>query len=184
MRIRLIVAGGTFDKKYNEITGELFFSKTHIPEMLRMGRSTLDVRIEKLMMVDSRTMTDGDRQRILDRCLRVEEDMLVITHGTDTMVETAHHLGRAVHEKTVVLTGAIIPHAFGRSDAHFNLGSALAFVQVLPRGVYVVMNGRWFHWNDVRKDMEKGIFHTADNDVGVRIQSLLGSALEPSAPGG
>ncbi len=161
MTIRILVCGGTFDKQYDEITGRLFFNDTHVPEMLRLGRSRVDVVIQTLMMVDSLEMTDADRAVIVQHCLSSAEDRLVITHGTDTMVETAAALAGAVTSKTLVLTGAMIPYAFGSSDGLFNLGSALSFAQVLPPGVYLAMNGTAFLWNRVRKNRETGIFEEA-----------------------
>jgi L-asparaginase len=160
-KIRILVTGGTFDKEYNELTGELYFQDTHVPEMLALGRCLLEVTVEVVMMIDSLQMTAGDRARIGERCRRAPEDRIVITHGTDTMVETAAHLARTVAGKTVVLTGAMVPYKFGSSDGMFNLGSALAFVQTLPPGVYVAMNGRYFHWDRVRKNREKGVFEAA-----------------------
>jgi L-asparaginase len=159
--IAILVTGGTFDKTYNELTGELYFEDTHVPEMLRLGRCLLDVRVRTLMMVDSLEMNEEDRRVIAEHCRRTEESRIVITHGTDTMVETAKHLGREIHGKTIVLTGAMIPYKFGSSDGMFNLGSALAFVQTLPPGVYIAMNGRWFPWNGVRKNRDKGVFEPA-----------------------
>ncbi len=157
-RIRILATGGTFDKEYNEIEGTLFFQQTHVPEMLRLGRCLLATEIETLMMVDSLDMTAADRERILERCRNAPERRVVITHGTDTMVETARYLGQAAIDKTIVLTGAMVPYKFGSSDGMFNLGSALAFVQTLPPGVYIAMNGRYFVWNRVRKNKELGIF--------------------------
>jgi L-asparaginase len=157
-RIRIFVTGGTFDKEYNELTGELFFQETHVPDMLRLGRSHLDVAVEMLMMIDSLQMTDADRHRILDRCRECAETRIVITHGTDTMEQTAAVLGKSMAGKTVVLTGAMVPYTFGSSDGMFNLGTALAFVQTLKNGVYVAMNGKCFTWNKVRKDRKRGIF--------------------------
>jgi L-asparaginase len=156
--IRILVCGGTFDKKYDEITGRLFFKDTHVAEMLRLGRSRVPVTVETLMMIDSLEMTDTDRARIADRCRTCAESRIVITQGTDTMVETAAAIARLVHDKTVVLTGAMIPYAFGSSDGLFNLGSAVSFAQALPAGVYVAMNGTAFPWNDVRKNREDGFF--------------------------
>lgn len=158
MGIRVFVTGGTFDKEYNELDGRLFFKDTHVNEMLDLGRCKLTVDIRTLMMVDSLEMTDQDRQIIVDHCLKAEEDKIVITHGTDTMDVTARVLGDVVRERTIVLTGAMIPYKFGSSDGLFNLGSALAFVQTLPYGVYVAMNGRYFHWNNVRKNRQTGQF--------------------------
>jgi L-asparaginase len=156
--IRILVTGGTFDKEYNELTGELFFKDSHIAGMLALGRSRLDVAVETLMMVDSLQMTDAQRRLILDRCQSAPEDHIVITHGTDTMDQTAAVLGKSVQGKTIVLTGAMVPYQFGSSDGLFNLGTALAFVQTLPAGVYVAMNGKYFHWDSVHKNRELGIF--------------------------
>jgi L-asparaginase len=158
--IRILVTGGTFDKEYNELTGSLAFKDTHLPEMLRLGRCRLDVSIRTLMMIDSLEMTDADRALIVEQCRQEAETRILITHGTDTMVETAHALGAALaaEGKTIVLTGAMVPYAFGSSDGLFNLGSALSFVQVLPAGVYISMNGRSFPWDRVRKNRETGVF--------------------------
>jgi len=162
--IRIFITGGTFDKAYNELTGELFFKDSHLPEMLKLGRCNLDVQVRTLMMIDSLQMTDAGRRLILDRCLACPERRIVITHGTDTMENTAAVLGKGLAGKTVVLTGAMIPYEFGSSDGLFNLGTALAFVQTLPPGVYVAMNGRYFAWDNVRKNRELGIFEAADNN--------------------
>lgn len=156
--VRLFVTGGTFDKEYNELTGKLFFQDTHILEMLRLGRCLMDVEIRTLMMIDSLDMTEDDRSIVVEHCRKCSESRIVITHGTDTMVETAARLGRGIQDKTIVLTGAMVPFVFGSSDGLFNLGSALAFVQTLPAGVYIAMNGRFFPWNNVRKNREKGVF--------------------------
>jgi L-asparaginase len=160
--IRIVVSGGTFDKEYNELNGTLFFKDTHVPEMLRLGRSRVDVTIETLMMMDSLDMTDEHRARIIAACHLAPESRIVITHGTDTMVETARALATVndavLAPKTIVLTGAMVPYAFGSSDGLFNLGSALSFVQTLPPGVFVAMNGRCFAWNAVRKDRSSGTF--------------------------
>lgn len=158
MAIRILVTGGTFDKEYNERTGQLYFKDTHLPEMLRLGRSRVEVTIRTVMMIDSLEMTDTDRALIVQNCLQSSEDRIVITHGTDTMTDTAAEIARAVSGKTVVLTGAMIPLAFGSSDGLFNLGSALSFVQALPPGVYIAMNGKCFPWNRVRKNRERGEF--------------------------
>jgi L-asparaginase len=160
MAIRIFVTGGTFDKEYDELRGTLEFEDTHVQEMLRLGRCELDVTIRTLMMVDSLDMSDDDRATIVDNCRRCEESQIVITHGTDTMVDTARALARGVQNKTIVLTGAMIPYAFGSSDGLFNLGSALSFAQVLPSGVYIAMNGRCFTWDNVRKNREIGAFET------------------------
>ena len=159
--IRILVTGGTFDKEYNELTGTLYFQNTHLPEMLRLGRCHVDVSIDTLMMIDSLEMTEDGRRRIVDECRRAPETQIVVTHGTDTMVETARTLAAAFPsggEKTIVLTGAMVPYAFGSSDGLFNLGSALSFVHVLPAGVYIAMNGRYFAWDRVRKNRATGVF--------------------------
>jgi len=158
--IRILVTGGTFDKEYNELTGELFFQHTHAPDMLKLGRCELEVEIETLMMIDSLQMTDEDRRAILGRCSDCPEQRIVITHGTDTMELTAGVLGRANLAKTIVLTGAMVPYTFGSSDGMFNLGTALAFVQTLAPDVYVAMNGKFFPWNHVHKNRERGIFES------------------------
>lgn len=158
MSIRILVTGGTFDKEYNERNGQLYFKETHIAEMLRLGRSRVEVAICTVMMVDSLDMTDADRALIVQNCLQSAEDRIVITHGTDTMTETAAAIARAVTGKTVVLTGAMIPYAFGSSDGLFNLGSSLSFVQALPPGVYIAMNGKCFSWDRVRKNRERSEF--------------------------
>ncbi len=158
MKIRVFVTGGTFDKEYDEIRGELYFKDTHLPEMMREGRCVLELEIRTLMMIDSLAMTDADRALIGENCRRCAESHIVITHGTDTMADTARVLAQTVEGKTIVLTGAMIPYAFGSSDGLFNLGSALSFVQVLPPGVYIAMNGCWFPWDNVRKNRETGRF--------------------------
>jgi len=158
MSVRVFVTGGTFDKEYDELTGKLYFRNTHVDEMLRRGRCALDVDVQTLMMIDSLEMTDEQRSFIVQACRECEEDQIVITHGTDTMVETARAIAEEIESKTVVLTGAMVPYAFGSSDGLFNLGSALSFVQSLPRGVYIAMNGRSFAWDDVRKNRDAGVF--------------------------
>ncbi|MEO5719179.1 MAG: asparaginase domain-containing protein [Chthoniobacterales bacterium] len=158
MAIRILVTGGTFDKEYNERTGQLFFKDTHLAEMLQRGRSRVAVNIRTVMMIDSLEMTAADRALVVQNCVQAEEHQIVITHGTDTMTDTAAAIAEAVTDKTVVLTGAMIPWAFGSSDGLFNLGSALSFVQVLPAGVYIAMNGKWFPWDRCRKNRERGEF--------------------------
>ncbi len=158
MTIRIFVTGGTFDKEYNELDGRLYFKDTHLHEMLKLGRCKADLDIRTLMLVDSLEMTDADRQLIVEQCRKSKEQRIVITHGTDTMEETARTLGHAITDKTIVLTGAMIPYKFGSSDGLFNLGSALAFAQTLPPGVYVAMNGRYFAWDNVRKNRKTGEF--------------------------
>lgn len=158
MKIALLITGGTFDKEYNELSGELFFKKTHVPEMLTLARARLPTRVQTLMMKDSLEMDDGDREVIAHACARARERAIVITHGTDTMERTARFLGPIPGRKTIVLTGAMVPYKFGSSDGLFNLGCALAYAQVLPAGVYVAMNGQCLSWDNVRKDRKQGVF--------------------------
>ena len=157
-RIAILVTGGTFDKEYNEITGELYFQSTHIHELLELGRCKANIEIETLMMVDSLIMTQEERRYIMQKCQKERVNNIVITHGTDTMVETATFLADNIFNKTIVITGAMIPIKFGSSDGLFNLGSAMSFVQVLEPGIYITMNGRYFNWNNVRKNKTQGIF--------------------------
>ena len=156
--IRIFVTGGTFDKEYDELTGKLYFKDTHLPEMLKLGRSKLEIDISTLMMIDSLDMSEDDRLLILEHCRKSKEDKIVITHGTDTLENTARTLGPHLPGNTVILTGAMIPYKFGSSDGLFNLGSALAFAQSLPAGVYVAMNGKYFSWEHVTKDKKTGEF--------------------------
>ena len=160
MPIRIFVTGGTFDKEYNELNGELYFKDTHLHEMLRLGRSKLELEVTTLMMMDSLDMNEQDRQTIAKACMDVSEKKILITHGTDTMPETAALLSGMIKDKTIVLTGAMVPYKFGSSDGLFNLGSALAFVQTLPPGVYVAMNGKIFEGENVRKNKAKGEFES------------------------
>jgi L-asparaginase len=160
MSIRIFITGGTFDKEYNELNGKLFFKDTHLPEMLKLGRCSVDVQVETLMMMDSLEMKEEHRKLIGSHCIEAKEDRLIITHGTDTMVETAEYLASAVTGKTIVLTGAMVPYKFGSSDGLFNLGSALAFVQTLSAGVYVAMNGKYFAAGHVRKNRDTGLFES------------------------
>lgn len=156
--IRIFVTGGTFDKEYDELNGRLYFKDSHIHEMLTLGRSKLEVEVRTIMMIDSLEMTADDRALIIHACRTAPGDRIVITHGTDTMTDTAEELSQADLGKTIVITGAMIPYKFGSSDGLFNLGSALAFVQTLPGGVYVAMNGRWFAAGTVRKNRATGAF--------------------------
>jgi L-asparaginase len=158
MGIRVFVTGGTFDKEYDEIKGRLYFKDTHLSEIFKLGRCNLDLNIRTLMMIDSFEMTMDDRQLIADNCKRSKENKILITHGTDTMVETAKVIAAMNLDKTIVLTGAMIPYKFGSSDGFFNLGNALGFVQSLNPGVYVVMNGKAFNWDNVSKNRKTGIF--------------------------
>ena len=157
-RIKIFITGGTFDKEYNEITGDLFFKNTHMYELLELGRCKIDIDIETLMMVDSLKMTDDERDYIINKCKSENNNKIVITHGTDTMVETALQLGNAINDKTIVITGAMIPFKFGSSDGLFNMGSALSYVQSLPDGVFLAMNGQIFNPKNVKKNKRLGIF--------------------------
>jgi len=160
MQIQIFITGGTFDKEYNELTGNLYFRDTHLKQMLEQSRSQLDVNIRSLMMIDSLDMTDQDREIILTHCQKSTSDRIVITHGTDTMVETATYLAKQIKDKTIILTGAMIPIVFGSSDGLFNMGAALAYVQTLGHGVYIAMNGEYFDYDKVRKNRAKGLFET------------------------
>lgn len=166
MSIRLIVTGGTFDKHYDELNGQLTFRDTHLPEILQAARMTVPIEVEINQLVDSLDMGPEDRQRVLESCRSAPETQIIITHGTDTMADTAMMLGEAGLEKTVVLTGAMVPYAVQRSDAVFNFGFSVAAVQLLPAGVYVAMNGRVFPWDDVRKNQTEGQFERAGEDPG------------------
>ena len=158
MAVHIFITGGTFDKEYNELDGTLFFKDSHLKEMLDLGRCKVDIMVRTLMMVDSQEISDEDRQTIANNCMKCVSDKIVITHGTDTMAETAEMLARHVNGKTVILTGAMIPYKFGSSDGLFNLGSALAFAQSLPHGVYIAMNGRYFDAGACYKNRKTGIF--------------------------
>ena len=158
MKIKIFLTGGTFDKEYNELDGSLFFKDSHLPEMLTLGRSRLDIDIRTLMMIDSLDMKDVDRDMIAQNCLNSDASKILITHGTDTMVETARVIAQHVKDKTIVLTGAMVPYKFGSSDGLFNLGSSLAFVQTLSAGVYISMNGKYFTWDNAKKNKEIGEF--------------------------
>ena len=156
--IKIFATGGTFDKEYNEINGELFFKETHLNELLKLGRSQLNVKIETLMLIDSLKMNQKNRNFILEKCANEKTNKIIITHGTDTMIDTAKTLANKITNKIIILTGAMIPIKFGSSDGLFNLGSALSFVQILEPGIYVTMNGRYFHWDNVKKNKKLGIF--------------------------
>lgn len=160
LSIQVFVTGGTFDKEYNELNGNLYFKETHLHEMLSLGRSKLDLSIDALMMKDSLDFVEADRALIASACNATTAQKILITHGTDTMTTTALYLQKSCLNKTIVLTGAMIPYKFGSSDGLFNLGSALAFTQVLPAGVYIAMNGKYFEADKVRKNTEKGEFES------------------------
>jgi len=161
--IRIIITGGTFDKAYDEIRGSLTFRDTHLPEILKFVRCTVPIELELNQLIDSLDMQTANRLSILESCRRATEERIVITHGTDTMAETAEVLGGAGLAKTIVMTGAMVPYVFSNSDAVFNLGCALMAVQLVPRGVYIAMNGRLFAWDRVRKNRELGVFDEKKN---------------------
>lgn len=158
MSIRLFITGGTFDKEYNELEEKLLFKDTHMGDILKQARSKLDIKIRTLMMIDSLHMTEEDRENIAQNCQKSTEDKIVITHGTGTMENTAKYLSDRIKDKTIVLTGAMVPFVLGNSDGLFNLGTALAFVQTLPHGVYIAMNGKFFHAGKVHKNTSIGVF--------------------------
>ena len=158
MSIRIVITGGTFDKQYDEIKGELTFGNTHLPEILSFVRCTVPITCEVCQLIDSLRMVDSDRARILDVCRESREDRIIITHGTDTMTETAAYIGKENLDKTVVLTGAMVPYSVSSSDAVFNLGCSISAVQLLPAGVYICMNGKIFNWQSVQKDRKAGVF--------------------------
>jgi L-asparaginase len=161
--LRIIVTGGTFDKHYDEIKGSLTFKDTHLPEILKFVRCSVPIEVELNQLIDSLDMHTANRLSVLESCRKAPEEHVVITHGTDTMVETAEVLGRAGLAKTIVLTGAMVPFIFNNSDAVFNLGCAITAVQLVPPGVYLAMNGRLFRWDNVRKNRDLGIFETRDD---------------------
>lgn len=161
MTLCLIAAGGTLDKHYDAIKGELGFADSHLPGMLSLARVTLPYVVKVLPLLDSLDMQEEDRQRVLATCRQAAETAIVITHGTDTMANTAAVLGEATLNKTIVLTGAMIPYEINGSDAMFNLGFACAAAQTLPAGVYVAMNGKVFPWDKVRKNRAEGQFEAA-----------------------
>jgi L-asparaginase len=162
VKIRIIITGGTFDKHYDEIRGSLTFKDSHLPEILAFVRCTVPIELELNQLIDSLDMQASNRLQILESCRRAPESRIVITHGTDTMVETAEVLGTAALGKTIVMTGAMVPFIFNNSDAVFNLGSAITAVQVLQPGVWITMSGRVFAWDKVRKNKDRGVFEEKD----------------------
>ena len=156
--IKLIITGGTIDKRYNELNGQLEFPETHIPEMLQQARCTVKIDSQNLMLKDSLEMTMADRDVIKQACCVSPTKQIIITHGTDTMVDTAKYLASTQQEKVIVLVGAMIPYKINNSDALFNLGCAVTAVQLLTEGIYIVMNGRVFDWDKVNKNKQAGVF--------------------------
>ena len=158
MTIKIFVTGGTFDKEHDPISETFVFTETHVPELLRRSRSLVSTKVRTIMLIDSLEITKSDHEIILKACEDSDEDKIVITHGTSNMEMTAQFLGRSIKNKTIVLTGAMIPYTFSNSDALFNMGAALAFAQTLPHGVYITMNGRYYNWDNVTKNVELGFF--------------------------
>ncbi|MEZ5652710.1 MAG: asparaginase domain-containing protein [Burkholderiaceae bacterium] len=159
MTVRILATGGTFDKRYDPVAGQLTFGTTAVADLLATAQARLPV--DELLQIDSLDMTDTHRALVAEACTRVTEDRLVVVHGTDTMVETAAVLAERVVGKTIVLTGAMVPHSVHESDAAFNLGFALAAAQCLPIGVYVAMHGQWHDWRQVRKNRAIGRFEAS-----------------------
>ena len=164
MTIRIIITGGTFDKHYDELNGELTFKDSHLPEILRYVRATVPIELEINQLIDSLDMRMSNRMRILESCKSASEEGIIIIHGTDTMTDTAKLLGEARLEKRIVLTGSMIPYAVTNSDAVFNLGCSVTAVQLVEPGVWVVMNGRVFRWDKVRKNKSKGVFEEVNEE--------------------
>ncbi len=164
----MIVTGGTFDKKYDAIKGVLDFKETHLPEILNIVRPNAEVSIENRILIDSLEMTEELRAQIVSSCEKAPEDLIIITHGTDTMASTAELAGKTMADsprgllagKTIVFTGAMVPYTISGSDALFNLGTAFSAVQILEPGVYIVMNATVFTWDNVRKNKKEGRFET------------------------
>ena len=161
MTLRILATGGTFDKHYDELAGKLGFGASHLPQVIARSRITVPVALQELALLDSLEMQDDDRQCVLDACRQASERALIIIHGTDTMRETAEVLGAAKLDKTVILTGAMIPYEIANSDALFNFGFACGVAQMLPPGVYVAMNGQVFPWDNVQKNRAAGVFQPA-----------------------
>jgi L-asparaginase len=158
MTLRIIAAGGTFDKHYDPITGTLTFGASTLPAIIERARITMPAAFEQLPLLDSLDMQDVDRERIKGACIRAQENRIVIVHGTDTMQQTAAVLAQPMLSKTIVLTGAMIPYEIANSDALFNFGLAFGVAQTLPDGVYIAMNGQIFAWDNVQKNRQAGIF--------------------------
>ncbi len=160
MSLRIIATGGTFDKQYDPLTGQLIFGASVIPSALQRARMTLAYEFEPLMALDSLDMLEPQRQQIRDACERSQQTQIVIVHGTDTMRETAEVLGRAELGKSIVLTGAMVPYRIDGSDALFNLGFACAAATLCAPGVYIAMNGQVFPWHAVHKNRAAGVFES------------------------
>lgn len=159
MQVKVFVTGGTIDGlEYSSAEQEPADIKTLIPELLKSASVTVTHSIDVLMNKDSKFLTDEDRETILKNCQACKEKNIVVTHGTVTMAETAEFLNSKNLVKTIVLTGAMIPANQEGSDALFNLGGAFVAAESMPAGVYIVMNGQTFDADNVRKNIEKGVF--------------------------
>ena len=158
--VRIFSTGGTIDSSPEyDPKKKSVFRGTYLPKMFAQAKLGVEPLLEPLMQKDSADITDEDRQLILDRCTASPEDRIVITHGTDTMTETARFLGeRGFGKKTVVLVGSFVPLSQEDSDAFFNLGYGLSAAQLLLPGVWIAMNGQVFEWNNVHKNRERGRF--------------------------
>jgi len=156
--ITILVTGGTISKSYDEISGELIFDEDSIKKMLSQSRVD-GIEIEYLFFKDSLDLSDSDRELIVKKVLHLKSDKIIITHGTDTMSKSAKKLS-SIKNKTIILTGAMIPFAFKNSDALFNLGTAFGGISTLKEGVYIAMNGTIFSWDSVKKDKKMGRFVT------------------------
>jgi len=163
----IITTGGTFDKQYDEIRGELTFRRSHLPRILKAARCAMPVTVERSMAIDSLLMEESHRKKIANACTKRPENRIIVTHGTDTMVQTAHVVAERKLDKVIVFTGAMVPFALEYSDAVFNLGCAVTAVQLLAPGVYICMNGKVFPFDQVKKNREIGVFE------GFSIQSSL-----------
>lgn len=157
--MKILITGGTLDKQYNPLNGSLVFNDTSVTDMLNQSRHTIETDLDVLMLKDSLEMTDGDRLVISNACNECEDSHIIITHGTDTMVESAKVIAAQLSSnKTVVLLGAMVPYQFKGSDSLFNLGCAMTAVQLLPEGVYITMNGQVFDYREVEKNRTLGQF--------------------------
>lgn len=163
--IKLIITGGTIDKRYNELNGELYFPETHLPAMLQQSRCKLEIELQLLMLKDSLDMNEADREKLRQACSATDAKQVIITHGTDTMVESARYLAKTITDKTIVIVGAMVPYMIAQSDALFNLGCAVTAVQLLPTGIYITMNGKVFEWDKVIKDRQAGEFKDSALDI-------------------
>lgn len=172
MTIKLFITGGTIDvNRINPATNKYFFTKTHLPEMLKQAKNKTNIKLETLMLKHSGYMADLERREILHKCKLCKENRVIIAHGTATMIRTAQILGKSLKNKTVVLTGSFIPYNQEDSDALFNLGGAIIAVQTLPKGIYIVMNGQIFSWNNVQKNKKLERFEKLNKFSSLHLQN-------------